>query len=87
MIHSFEYNHGKNKLTKVQFDIHFKNGKKQAFNITVTSNWRLHYPKNPEINISERGEYGFFGNGVFSTSGDIQQIIRRIHKIIEESKD
>lgn len=86
MMNSFEYNHGTNKLTKVQFDIHFKNGEKQAFNITVTSNWRVHYPKNPEINTNERGEYGFFENTVFSTDGDTKLLIKRIHKIIEESK-
>jgi hypothetical protein len=84
---SFQYNHGKNKLTTVQFDIVVVNGEKSANNISVTSNWRVYYPKNPQISMSPRGEYGFFENGVWSTNGDIQQMIKRIHKIIEESKD
>lgn len=83
----FHYNHGKNRLTTVQFDIVFLNGKKLANNIIVTSNWRVHYPKNPQISMNARGEYGFFENGVHSTNGDIQQIIKRIHKIIDETKD
>jgi hypothetical protein len=81
----FEYNHGKNKLTTVQFDIVIENGKKVAKKIIVTSNWRVYYPKNPQISKNDRGEYGFFENGILSTNGDIQQIIKRIHKIIEES--
>lgn len=84
---SIEYNHGKNKLTTVQFDIVFANGKKFANNIIVTSNWRAYYPKNPQITTNPRGEFGFFENGIHSTNGDIQQIIKRIHKIVEESKD
>ncbi len=84
---SFQYNHGKDKVTNVQFDIVFANGKKVANNIVVTSNFRIHYPKNPKITLNPKGEYGFFENDVFSTNGDIQQIIKRIHKIVEETKD
>ena len=53
---SFQYNHGQNKLTTVQFDIVVVNGKKLANNIIVTSNWRVYYPKNPQISMSDRGE-------------------------------
>ena len=85
---SFQYNHGKNKLTTVQFDIVVVNGKKLASNIIVTSNWRVYYPKNPQISMNpRRGEYGFFENGVWSTNGHIQQMIKRIHNILEETKD
>lgn len=84
---SFHYNHGKNKLTTIQFDIVVVNGKKLASNITVTSNFRLYYPKNPQISLDPGAGYGFFENGVFCTNGDIQQIIKRIHKIIEETND
>jgi hypothetical protein len=84
---SFQYNHGKNKLTTVQFDIVFVNGKRLANNIIVTSNWRVHYPKHPQISLNPKGEYGFLENGVYSTNGDIQQIIKRIHNILEETKD
>lgn len=83
---TFQYNHGKNKLTTVQFDIVFVNGKKFATNIIVTSNWRVYYPKNPQISMNPRGEYGFLENGVHSTNGDIQQMIKRIHKTLEETK-
>ncbi|MCP9767472.1 hypothetical protein EGI22_06080 [Lacihabitans sp. LS3-19] len=84
---SVQYNHGKNKLTTVQFDIVIVNGKKLASNIIITSNFRLYYPKNPQIRLDPKAGYGFFENGVFSTNGDIQQIIKRIHKIVEETKD
>jgi len=84
---SIQYNHGKNKVTTVQFDILIVNGKKLASNIIVTSNFRIYYPKNPQISLSDKGEYGFFENGVHSTNGDIQQMIKRIHKILEDSKD
>ncbi len=84
---SFQYKFNDNKFMMVEFDILVENGKKAAKNITLTSNWRAYYPKNPEINLDSRGEYGFFEKGVFSTNGDIQQIIRRIQKIVEEPQD
>jgi hypothetical protein len=82
---SFQYNHGKNKVINVQFDISFFNGKKMASNIILTTSWKAYYPKNPLIINNPRGEYGFLENGVFCTNGDIQQIIKRIHNILEET--
>ncbi len=84
---SFQYNYSTNKLTTVEFDILIENGKKVAKNITLTSNWRVYYPKNPQISLTPQGEYGFFENGVWRTNGDIQQMIKRIHQIVEEDKD
>jgi|GEM_PF-2938721 len=84
---SFQYNYDKKKTTNVDFDILEENGKKVVTNIKLTSNWRVYYPNNPQISITSRGEYGFFEDGVLSTNGDIQQIIKRIHQIVEEAKD
>ncbi|WP_396166795.1 hypothetical protein [Flavobacterium sp.] len=53
----------------------------------MTSNWRVYYPKNPQISLNSQGEYGFFENGILITNGDIQQMIKRIHQIAEETKD
>ena len=53
----------------------------------MTSNWRVYYPKNPQISSNSQGEYGFFENGILITNGDIQQMIKRIHQIAEETKD
>lgn len=83
----FHYNYSKNKSTNVEFDIVLENGKKVAKNIILTSNWRVYYPKNPQIQINAQGEYGFAENGVFSTNGDIQQMIKHIHQIIKEAKE
>jgi hypothetical protein len=83
---SFQYNFTKKKYTIVEFDIHIESGKKVAKNITLTSNWRAHYPKNPQISSNSQGEYGFLENGIFITNGDIQQMIKRI-QIIEEAQD
>lgn len=83
----FQYNYSKKRTTDVEFDILVENGKKVAKNITLTSNWRVYYPKNPRISKNSRGEFGFFENDVFSTNGDIQQIIKRIRQIVEEAKD
>ena len=84
---SFQYNYGKNKVTIVEFDIIYKLGKKVPNNISLTSNWRVHYPKNPEITLNSNGEYGFFDHGIFCTNGDIQQMIKRIFQIINETED
>ena len=83
----FQYNFTKEKYIIVEFDILAESGKKVAKNITLTSNWRVYYPKNPQIGLSPQGEYGFFENGVLSTNGDIQQMIKRIHQIIEEARE
>ena len=83
---SFQYNFNEKNYLIVEFDIQVESGKKIAKNITLKSNWGIHFPKNPEINYSSsRGEYGFYENGVWSTNGDIQQIIKRIQQIIEEA--
>ena len=83
---SIQYNHDKEKLTNIEFDIVYENGKKIAKNIALKSNWRVYYPNNPEINSNSQGEYGFIANNVFSTNGDIQQMIKRILQCIEEYK-
>ncbi|MFT2007482.1 hypothetical protein ACMA1I_02305 [Pontibacter sp. 13R65] len=84
---SFQYNYDKKRITEVDFDILEENGKKVVKNIILTSNWRVYYPKNPKIRISAQGEYGFFEDGILSTNGDIQQIIKRIHQMVEEATD
>lgn len=81
----FEYSFSKKKSTIVEFDIGFENGKKVATNITLTSNWRSHYPENPKIATNPNGEHGFQDGGVISTNGDIQQMIKRIERLIAES--
>ncbi len=82
---SFDYSHDRKRTTIVTFDIVTENGMKVATNITLTSNWRVYYPKNPQIGKDKRGEYGFVENGCYATNGDIQQMIKRIHSIVEES--
>lgn len=83
---SFQYNYNNKRTTNVDFDILVENGKKVVKNIILTSNYRVYYPKNPQISINVQGEFGFFDNGVFETNGDIQQMIKRIHQMIEEAK-
>jgi hypothetical protein len=83
---SFQYDFGKKKSTIVEFDIVVEGGKKIAKNITLTSNWRAHYPNNPQISSTPQGEYGFSGDGVIITNGDIQQMIKRIFQIVNEVK-
>ncbi len=84
---SFQYNYNKNNFTVVEFDIIIENGKKVAKNITLTSNSRLYLPSNPQISTNSRDEYGFSEGGVFRTNGDIQQMIFRILKILDETTD
>jgi hypothetical protein len=81
---SIQYNYDKKRSTNVEFDVLVENGKKVVKNITLTSNWRVYYPKNPQISSNSQGEYGFFENGILITNGDIQQMIKRIHQIAEE---
>jgi hypothetical protein len=83
---SFQYNYSNTRSTNVEFDIIVENGKKVALNIKLTSNWRVHYPLNPQISSNSHGEYGFSENGVFITNGDIQQMIKRIHQMVEETQ-
>jgi len=68
----------------VEFDIEYVSGKKRATNIVLVSNWRAHYPKNPTIVLGSNGEYGFQADGLWISNGDIQQMIKRIHQILEE---
>jgi hypothetical protein len=82
----FQYSYNKKRSTRVEFDIFKENGRKVAKNITLASNWRAYYPENPQISSNPQGEYGFSGNGVFITNGDIQQMIKRIYQVIEEDK-
>lgn len=84
---SIQYNYSTKRSTNVEFDIFVENGKKVIKNITLTSNWRVYYPKNPQISLNSQGEYGFFENGILITNGDIQQMIKRIHQIVEEAID
>ena len=83
----FQYNYSSKRSTVVEFKIIVENGKKVPKNITLVSNWRVSYPKNPEISLNSEHEYGFSENDVFVTNGDIQQIIKRIYQIVEEDKD
>lgn len=83
---SFQYNYDKKRSTIVEFDVCNENGRKVPKNITLTSNWRAYYPEKPLISSNSQGEYGFSGNGVFITNGDIQQIIKRIYQAIEKDK-
>ena len=69
----FQYNCSENRSTHIEFDIILENVKNVAKNIILTSNWRVYYPKNPQIKKNFQGEYGFFENDVFSTNGDIEQ--------------
>jgi hypothetical protein len=82
---SFQYDYSKKKSTIVEFDIVEDGGKKVAKNITLTSNWRAHYPNNPQISANPNGEYAFAGDGINMTNGDIQQMIKRICHILDES--
>jgi hypothetical protein len=84
--YSFLYNYSEKRSTVVEFDILIENGKKVARNIMLTSNWRAYYPKNPRIILNSQDEYGFFENDVFITNGDIQQMIKRICRIVVEVK-
>jgi hypothetical protein len=84
---NFQYNYDKKRITEVDFDVLLENGKKVVTNIVLKSNWRVYYPKNPQIRISAKGQYGFFEDGVLSINGDIQQIIKRIHQMVEEAKE
>jgi len=83
---SFQYDYNKQRSTIVEFDIVEEGGKKAAKNITLKPNWRAYYHKNPQISLN-KGEYGFSENGIFMTNGDIQQMIKRIFEIIDESED
>ena len=83
---SFQYDYDKKKSSTVEFDIVEEDGKNVVKNITLTSNWRNHYPKNPQIITFSKGEYGFAENGVAITNGDIQQIIKRIFQIVDRAK-
>ncbi|ANE50906.1 hypothetical protein SY85_10725 [Flavisolibacter tropicus] len=53
---------------------------------TLISNWQAYHPEKPQISLNSLGEYDFSENGVFITNGDMQQIIKRIHQVIEEDK-
>ena len=83
---TFEYNFDHKRSTTVEFDIVEDQSGRVAKNVTLISNWRINYPKNVEIRLSDnRDEYGFYGEGIgFFTNGDIQQIIRKIIRITQE---
>ena len=83
---SFQYDFGNQKSTIVEFDVVIEGGKKVIKNITLTSNWPAHYPTNPQISSLSKGEYGFSANGVVETNGDIQQMIKRIFQIVDETR-
>jgi hypothetical protein len=80
----FQYNYSKKRSTIVEFDIVEEKGKIVANNITLTSNFRTHFPDNPLISLTPKGEFAFNANGVLITNGDIQQIIKRIFLIVNE---
>ena len=83
----FQYYYNKKKSTIIEFDIIEEDGKNVVKNITLTSNWRVHYPKNPQITSNPQGEYGFSGDGfIMQTNGDIRQIIKKIFQIVDEVK-
>jgi hypothetical protein len=84
---TFQYDFGKKRSTIVEFDIVGEGKRKVPKNITLTSNWRAHYPNNPQITSNPQGEFGFSGDGVIITNGDIQQMIKRIFQIISEIED
>lgn len=83
---SFKYSYDRKRTTNVDFDITEENGKKVANNIALISNWRAHYPQNPEIGKNARGEYVFIENGCWTTNGDMQQIIKRIPRMVDETE-
>lgn len=80
---SFKYHFSKTRSTIVEFDVEYVRGRKIATNITFNSNWRAHYPEKPEIAMGEKGQYGFQKGKVWMTNGDIQQMIIRIHRILD----
>lgn len=83
---SFKYSYDRKRATNVDFDITEENGKKVAKNIELISNWRAHYPQNPEIGKNARGEYVFIEKGCWTTNGDMQQIIKRILRMVDETE-
>jgi hypothetical protein len=84
---SFKYDYSKKRSTNVEFDVIDLLGKKMPVNIILSSNWRAYHPKNLQISLNSRGEYGFLENGVTTTNGDIQQIIKRILELANEAED
>lgn len=78
----FQYNYSDKKHIVVEFDI--VDG--AAKNITFSGNFRHYYPVDPEIEYNEvRKEYGFRTGNMWSSNGDMVQIINRILKIVSES--
>lgn len=78
----FQYNYNDKKYIVVEFDI--VNG--TAKNITFSGNFQHYYPVNPEIEYNEdRKEYGFRTGNMWSSNGDMVQIINRILKFVAEN--
>jgi len=80
---SFKYVLNKKNHTQVDLEILVVNGQKTISKITLLSNWRAHYPENPKIVKSPKGELAFEKNGLIITNGDITQMIKKIHDIVE----
>ncbi len=84
----FQYNFSNKQFIIIEFDvIKDSNNKATAENITLTANFpRMHLPRNPQLSFNEQtNEYTFFADGVWIRNGDIDQMIMRILRIVDES--